>query len=155
MELLKAYNNIAKKYNLPEMNRGGFNPETRTISKSEEVWSSLEKCTPACGWLLFQSRQLSFVDGLPEPESDWGQLLASEAVDIEGRSLTLEQDGTGGWLLTAHKHSKEGDCLVDKPTLLAHNPESGKLKYKRYWYLQPEQGYVQVAACFTGFEQEK
>ncbi len=152
MDTLEAYNSIAETEKLPKMKRGGLDINTDSLQDPDEIWRRIGELNPTQGWLLFQSHQTVFHDGLPAPHDVWGMLLACEAIDAEGVSLALEQDGTGGWRLTRYRHEAEGDMLIDEPTFLAHDPKSGSLCYRRYWRQDTEQGYVQAVACFIGFE---
>lgn len=152
MDVLDAYNDIADAFKLPALSRGGCRSEKTCLTDPDAVWPGLAARSPVTGWLQFQSKQLPFVDGLPEPEPDWGLLLAAEAVTAAGDSIALCLDGAGGWTLTHYQHLPDGDLLYDEPTQLAYDPKTGALRYRRYWRHEPEQGYVQVHACFTGFE---
>jgi hypothetical protein len=154
VDLLKAYHAIAgdKAFELPVMRSGGLSENLETLAEPEQVTARLTGLAPTQGWLLFQSWQGPFHDGLPQFDPAWGLLLACEAVTAEGVSLALDQDGLGGWRLLCATHQETGDCLVDELQLLAHTPATGNLCYRRYWRRQPGQGYVQAAACFIGFE---
>lgn len=169
MDILSAYHAVKsavdsdckdKKTHLPEMRRGGFVSSSQPIAQPEDVWTTLTALAPRQGWLLFQSAQRAFVDGLPERDPAWGVLLAAEGyTERDGAtvSFALDQDGRGGWTLTTYTHEGEGDDLCDEIAQLSHNPSKtgpGKLTYRRYWRLDPEQGYLQAAACFIGFDQE-
>lgn len=156
MDILNAYQTLAARHGLPGMQTGGYEPASVAIATPGEAWRKLAALDPRQGWLLFQSKQLAFVDGLPERDPSWGILLAAEAyTEIDGArvSIALEQDGSGGWVLARCTHTGEGEYLQDELQQLAHNPSGpSKLKYRCYWRLDKQQGYVQAAACFLGFE---
>jgi len=152
MDVLNAYKSAARQLGLPEMHRGGCQLETQGLASAKDVWPALAAMSPRQGWLQFQSRQLAFHDGLPPVETEWGLLLAAEAATSDGHSLALSLDGAGGWTLTRYSHSQEGEMLYDEPTQLAHDPNTGRLRYRRWWRHDPAQGYVQIYACFIGFE---
>ncbi len=157
MDILDAYRIVARKHDLPPMQSGGYRPHDDPIATPDAAWNRLASINPRQGWLLFQSAQMAFLDGLPERNPAWGVLLAAEGyAEHEGApvSIALEQDGRGGWVLTTFTHLGEGDCLWDKPEQLAYNRGTegpGRLKYRRYWRYDEQQGYVQAAACFMGF----
>jgi len=152
MDTLAAYSQLVEQHELPTMRRGGYSTHTETLSEPDAVWAALAAQQPTQGWLQFQSRQRPFHDGLPQPEADWGQLLAAEAVTGEGHSLSLAGDGAGGFRLTRYTHSASGDWLCDELSQFAHDPRTGSLRYRRYWRLDDAQGYVQERACFIGFD---
>lgn len=169
MDILNAYHAVKtavdggladRKAHLPGMRYGGYSVSGETITRPDDVWARLTALDPRQGWLLFQSAQMPFLDGLPERNPAWGVLLAAEGyMEQDGAtvSLALDQDGHGGWTLTTYTHEGQGDDLYDELEQLTHNPSKtgpGKLRYRRYWCLDPDQGYVQAAACFIGFSQE-
>jgi hypothetical protein len=161
MDILDAYRRVAaenKDYDLPALRQGGYKANHEAIDTPQTVWEKLVQLTPRQGWLLFQSAQMPFLDGLPERNPIWGVLLAAEAYtqrSDEVLSIALEQNGLGGWNLTTYTHLGEGDCLCDELEQLAYNPGNDgprKLKYRRYWRHDERQGYAQAVACFIGFE---
>lgn len=152
MDVLDAYNEIAGDLKLPTLEQGGYTTELKSIADPNEVWSALAACAPAHGWLQCQSGQFAFTAGFPEQDTAWGLPLAAEAVCADGDSLALGLDGTGGWLLTRHHHLVAGELLHDEVAQLAYGSKAGVLRYRRYWRHDPEQGYVQVQACFIGFK---
>lgn len=169
MDILNAYHAVKaavdsdlkdKESHLPVMRHGAYAIGSETFTEPNAVWARLVALAPRQGWLLFQSRQMAFVDGLPERDPAWGVLLAAEGyTEQDGAtvSLALDQDGRGGWALTTYTHEGQGDDLYDEPEQLAHNPSKtgpGTLRYRRYWQLDPDQGYTQAAACFIGFSEE-
>jgi hypothetical protein len=157
MNVLSEYQILAERHQLPLMQPGGYVANSETLEDPDQVWNRLSELRPSQGWLLFQSHQVPFTNGLVEPKPEWGVLLAAEAYgETAGAStsIALEQDGRGGWVLTRYTHAQEGDHLYDEPDQLAHTrgrPGPSKLRYRRYWRLDPELGYVQAVACFTGF----
>lgn len=151
MDLLAQYRSLAEALKLPPMQPGAVSViESTPITDPDQVWPALQALNPTQGWLQFQSHQTAFHDGLPDPAADWGLLLAAEAVDAEGDSLTLNADGAGGWRLARLRHQPDGDGLCDEVRQLARSGE--QLVYRRYWQRDPEQGLVQQRACFIGFE---
>ena len=162
MDILNAYRAVADKHGLPQLTPGGYKAESRSLATPDEAWNQLTALVPHQGWLLFQSAQMPFMDGLPERQPDWGVPLAAEAyAERNGAaiSIALEQDGRGSWTLTTYTHEGEGDALCDETAHLAHNHPGAtgpnKLNYRRYWRYDQRQGYVQAVACLIGFKQEK
>lgn len=155
---LSAYEALRERMNdklrLPAMHAGGHRLVTMPFDAPDRLWNALLEQAPTQGWLQFQSLQCAFPDGLPKPEANWGLLLAAEAVNSQGDSLIVGRDGHGAWLLSRCIHGPEQPGLWDEVHHLAHNPDTGTLRYRRYWRLDPEQGYVQTRACFIGFESE-
>jgi hypothetical protein len=155
MEILEAYRQIAARHELPTMEHGSYESVApRSFADPQLLWAALVAAEPKQGWLQFQSKQLPFREGLPQPQDHWGYLLAMEAVDARGRCILVNPDGAGGWRLSFHEHRNHGDLLWDQVVQLAHDPATGRLRYRRYWKYDTEQGYVQVLACFTGFQGE-
>ena len=158
MDILNAYRAMADKHRLPKLTPGGYKAESRSLTTPDEAWNQLLALVPRQGWLLFQSAQMPFMDGLPERQPDWGVPLAAEAYttrDDATISIALEQDGRGGWILTTYTHEGQGESFYDETKHLAHNQSltgPGKLNYRRYWCYDQHQGYVQAVACFIGFE---
>lgn len=154
--LSDAYARVAKRHGgLPEMALGKLAvspPETLTPASA---WDALKALNPVAGWLQFQSCVVCFEQGrMPEPESDWGVLLAAEAADGQGRSYLLRQDGSGALLLiAATPGSIDGteEFLTDEVRQLATGKAPGRLRYRRYWRRDPEIGLVPAFAAFLGF----
>jgi hypothetical protein len=138
---------------LPSMQAAGIEQHRQHHAQPAAIWSALCTHAPRQGWLQFQSHQLSFHDGLPSPPPEWGALLQAEAVTTDGLSLSVHRHPQEGWVLTASRHLETGEQLCDIVRHLAH-ADSGALKYRRYWQLDPKLGAVQTASCFIGFEQK-
>lgn len=163
MDILNAYREVAEKHSLPKMMPGGYSVDTDQHTSSSSLWAALTELAPNQGWLLFQSWQMPFEQGLPEREPGWGTLLSAEACTEHSDrtlSITIEQDGCGGWVLTTYTHDTELDGLYDEVKHLVYEPAwrqsadtaPRKLCYRRYWQHDAHQGYLQSAACFIGFE---
>ena len=151
MDALEAYDSIAQEERLAPMRRGGCEADSEIHGDPDALLAALRALEPRQGWWQFQSYQGAFTEGLPALEEDWGVLLAAEAVSASGESVAVSLDGSGGWRLTRFRHGAEGGMVWDEPELLAHDPRAGKLRYRRYWRLDPERGYRQEFACFMGF----
>lgn len=154
MNILNAYKLVATNQSLPQMTGATLHRQTTTHANAQSLWEALAACGPTQGWLQFQSRQFAFFDGLPESLPEWGVLLAAEAFTTDGDSVNVSLGPSGTWLLLRSHHAAGTELLCDEITLLAHGPETGALHYRRYWMNDPTQGFVQVAACFLGFEKE-
>ena len=152
MEMLERYRRIAGVHGLPVMQRGSCNLDARSYKDPDSLWVALRGLNPADGWLEFQSRQLAFRSGLPEPEASWGCLLSAEACTGGGDSLAVNSDGAGGWRLARYQHDADGDGLWDEVVQLAHDLKVGSLRYRRYWSRDSAQGYLQDCACLIGLE---
>ena len=152
MEILKAYSTLQQAQKLPKMQLGGVKVECRSFNDPQALWKELQSHQPSQGWLMFQSTQMPFQGGLPERQPDWGWLLACEAVNADGDSLAILQDGQGGWRLIEYIADADMPGLWDEVRQFAHAPDKGKLCYRRYWADEQEQGFVQKHACFIGFE---
>ena len=153
-ELLEAYQVVARSLELPSMEIGGSEIQRQDFTDAESVWSAIQAAGAKEGWLQFQSQQIPFQGGLPEPEAAWGLLLSAEAVTVEGDSLALNPNGAGGWRLARFHHREVGELLHDVVVQLAHDRALGKLRYRRYWRRDATQGCVQSHACFIGFDKE-
>ena len=158
--LADAYARVrsAGNFELPAMAPARLAVEPRTIDDAAGGWAALAALGPLAGWLQFQSHICCFAAGtLPEPQSDWGVLLAAEACDTAGRSYQVRQDGDGGLLLvTATPGTADGPgtrhCLTDEVRHLATARAPGPLRYRRYWARDPDMGLVPVFAAFEGFD---
>ena len=155
MQLINAWQQIQEKAQLPPMNIGAARLQKQEIIDDlEAVWAAFEQCNPAQGWLQFQSHQMHFMDSLPEPKTEWGLLLNAEAVDGQGQSLVLRQNGKGGWILSAYRHDEHGDGLWDEVSHRLHGI-NGQLRYRRYWKKEANRGVVQHLACLIAIESMK
>jgi len=154
-EVLEAYQALAiqkGKDRMPSMQPGGVWVDSLTVEQQDVVWQELTKRQPMQGWLLFQSQQMAFHQGLPKLRDEWGFLLGCEAVAESGDSIAILQDGQGGWCILDYRHHAEAEGLWDEVRQYAHDPATGRLCYRRYWEDAPGQGFVQQHACFIGFE---
>ncbi|RMF47226.1 MAG: hypothetical protein D6751_03285, partial [Deltaproteobacteria bacterium] len=127
---------------LPEMRAGSYIATTQDFESDDALWAALADAVPVEGWLLFQSHRLAFRNGLPERNREWGWLLEGEVVDARGDSFRVEYHGQ--WRLARLIHQEGGDGLYDTPAHLAHDPRLGRLRYRRYWVRDDEQGLVQA-----------
>ncbi len=151
MNLLQAYDLLAREHGLNEMTAGGLAIETRSFNDPDALWHALEALKPQLGWLQFQSWQGLLHDGLPEMKDDWGLLLQAEAVCADSSSLHIGPDGRGGWLLTHYRPQEQGDLIWDEVEHIAHDG-AAKLIYRRYWKLDDEQGLLQTHAILQRIE---
>jgi len=166
-----------RKNKLPEMHLAKVEMTRESIPasspKDENLgpWKRIEKFQPVEGWLGFQSRNYAFTrgEGLPEPDPEEdGELLSAECVNGDGHSLHLRQDGRGAWIATTYIPGS-GDaylCDIVLPVVAAppqgdaaanesRSKTLGRLRYRRYWHIDPEHGTRPVAACFIGFGKEE
>lgn len=166
--LLELYNKVADGENrLPKMEDQTFTLKTTPIepplASAEEAYRALEDFSPTQGWVGFQSADRSFTAGeLPPMDNETGQLLAAEAVNAKGESLHIRYDGAGGWIGARYVAEVGGDRLADMVTHIANDKANdkvndkklGKLRYRRFWRIDPEHGTEPCAACFIGFGKE-
>lgn len=153
-ELLNGYQALRQSSvaaGMPEMTPAGLQRDARTYADPESLWEALLGCEPKQGWLQFQSRQMPFRDGLPTREENWGALLAAEAVCNATVSLSVRRDAQECWILTRIQHHDLGSLLCDEIIHLAHHPNLGALRYRRYWRTDERCETRQIAACFIGF----
>jgi hypothetical protein len=153
-DLVDAYGRIADSHALPAMSPARLKVSRQSLDNPEAAWAALQSLAPLEGWLQFQSIVQCFADGaLPEPEPDWGWLLAAEAVDGEGRSHLIRQDGHRGLILVTCDPRPEGTetLLADEVEPLATAKAPGRLRYRRYWRRDPEMGLAPALAAFIGF----
>lgn len=161
-QLHAAYRQLAPKHGLPPMQLAKLTVEpAQRPDDPAQLWQAIEDCAPDAGWLCFQSAVLRFEQGqLPQPTPELGYLLSAECCSADAtRSHSLRQRGDGGWLLTPFRHGVGEDLLCDQLSLVRHDAGSGsnagqlpgRLRYRRYWRLDPQLGPCQAAACFIGF----
>lgn len=155
MELINTYRSLQSKVQLPPMNSGAPRLEKqKVIDDPAAIWEAFTLFKPTQGWLQFQSHQTHFIDGPPEPQTHWGLLLNAEAVDEQGQSLVLRQNGKGGWILSVYRHDEHGDGLWDEVCHRLHGAD-GQLRYRRYWKKEANRGAVQRLACLIAIEAPK
>jgi hypothetical protein len=154
-ELAEAYGRIAGRHALPRVSPAHLRVSRQSLDNPQAAWTALQAVAPLEGWLQFQSIVQCFSGrALPKPEPDWGLLLAAEAVDGEGRSHLIRQDGSGGMVLvTCDPNADEGGetWLADEVEQLAAGKAPGRLRYRRYWRRDPEMGLAPALAAFIGF----
>ena len=116
------------------MHKGGLSETVDTADTPNAAWSKLSAAEPIQGWLQFQSRQALFDDRLPEPEDDWGAILAAECVLDDQTSISLHRGPQGRWHLITSRDNDQVPGLIDDTRHLA--AEKGKaLHYRRHWTL--------------------
>jgi hypothetical protein len=123
-----------------------------SFSDADKVLQELENFKPEQGWLCFQNKVKFFRKGDKIP-TDSTILLYGEVVNADGISLHIREDGQGGWILTYFTETDGNNYLVENQSFLGESklaPE--QLYYRVYWQHDDKQGYRQVAARFTGFE---
>ncbi len=162
--LLELYHKVAGGENrLPKMENQTFTlkatPIEPPLASAEEAYSALEDFSPTQGWVGFQSVDRSFTAGdLPPMDIETGKLLAAEAVNAKGESLHIRYDGAGGWIGARYVAVVGGDRLADIMVHFANGKTNdkklGKLRYRRFWRIDPEHGTEPYAACFIGFGEE-
>ncbi len=160
-ELCAAYAEVAQKHGLPPMVPAALQVEIHDLADPEAAWEALAERKPVEGWLLFQSHVAAFLaEVLPEPDPDWGYLLAAEVLDAQGRSIHIRQSGTGGLRLTIATPVEEAAdaedvFLTDRVRHLATNKAPGPLCHRRYWRVDSAMGVVPVFAAFQGFARQE
>ena len=155
MSVLDAYRRLADMQDkpLPAMEAGGVELSSETLRDAEQVLVRWNACAPVQGWLLFQSHQALFDNGMPTPAPAWGNLLAAEGVDADDISWSLAQTGDGRWILT-RLAPVVGEQPMDEVRLLANGVPDTYLRYQRYWQYRPESGRLeQAVARFRGIVQ--
>ncbi len=116
------------------MYKGGLSETVDTADTPDAAWSKLGAAKPMQGWLQFQSHQALFEDGLPEPEDEWGAILAAECVLDDQTSISLHRGPRGRWHLITSRDDEQLPGLIDDTRHLA--AEKGKaLHYRRHWTL--------------------
>ncbi len=158
--LLELYSTVAKGENrLPEMEDQTFTLKAillePPLASVEEAYKALEDFSPTQGWVGFQSANRCFTAGdLPPMDNETGKLLAAEAVNAKGESLHIRYDGAGRWFVTHYIAEAGDDCLAETVAHIANDKKLGKLRYRRFWRIDPEHGAEPYAACFIGFGEE-
>lgn len=155
MTVQDAYRRLAEMPDepLPAMETGGVELTSENLRQPEQVLHRWNACAPVQGWLLFQSHQTLFDNGMPAPAPAWGILLAAEGVDADDVSWSLAQTGDGGWILT-RLAPVTGEQPMDEVRLLARGTTDSYLHYQRYWEYQAEHGrFEQAVARFRGIKQ--
>lgn len=158
-QLMKAYALIAKKHGLTSMEQAGCSVSRKEFSDPIEAWRELQKFSPQQGWIQFQSQVTAFQNAqLPEPDDDWGCVLAAETVDAQGRAMHLRQSPAGGWHLYLMTPRDAADAatgevyLVDEVKHLASKKAfGGRLRHRRYWRMDADSGATPAFAVFQGF----
>ncbi len=141
----------AKSWRLNTVATAGLEVTHEDFGTAEAAWAALVESAPRAGWIQWQSHQMHFTDGLPDYAPHWGALLAAEAVVTETESLRLDHLD-GQWRLTRYRHLPDGDgCLCDETHHLLHGA-AHKLRYRRYWTIDAEQGAVQTCAVLAGID---
>lgn len=157
-ELEQCYNTLATRYKLPSLAPATLTMESTTVTRLEELLLAIETFAPLQGWICYQSKVHSFWHGEPWRLADVGLPLSGEFIDDNGNALHLRQNGSGGWLLTRYLHNgtttENSNYLSDDITQLGNSHAPGPLCYRRFWRIDPEQGVIPFAACFTGFEEK-
>lgn len=116
------------------MQTGGLRETVDTADSPDGAWSRLSAAQPIEGWLQFQSHQTLFEDGLPEPQEDWGVILAAECVLDDQASLSLHRGPQDRWHLITSRDDAQVPGLTDDTRHVA--ADRGKaLRYRRHWTL--------------------
>lgn len=163
---------LVKRYKLlgaeiPRFNICTLKIDAKTCISPGAVRQELKVFAPIQGWLCFQSKLIRFLQGESLP--DEGVILYGEVKGKDGRSLSIQQNGEGGWIMTYYDEQSDGDShLAENVRLISEthpsDPENTRydLNYRVYWgdgdYDQEEddgQGWRQIAAAFDGFEKIK
>lgn len=158
-----TWSGLAQEQRLPRLQTARLRRESRPIQDPETAWESFLSYQPREGWVQFQSQVIAFNAATPRAQhTDWGLLLAAEAVTSDGRSLLVRQDGSGGLLLViANPGACDGakEFLADQVSQLATGhvaqlqgvASPARLHYRRYWDHDELLGFVPVFAAFLGF----
>jgi len=158
-ELCAAYNKVARKHGLTQMAYAALQVETYDFDGPEAAWDALQKLEPTEGWLQFQSQVMTLPEALPEPDPNWGYLLAAEVIDDQGRSIHLRQSATGGMRLVLASPAEAADSkeafLTDQVQYLATDKAPGAVCHRRYWRVDSALGVVPIFAAFQGFARDK
>lgn len=145
-------NKAAQRWGLASMATCGLETTHEDFDNAETAWRALAQTAPQAGWIQWQSHQKHFHDGLPEPNPDWGALIAAETVVSDTESLRLDYLD-GRWRLTCYRHDPNGDAyLCDETRHLLHGARDRYLHYRRYWKLDEHQGALQTGAVFIGID---
>lgn len=148
---------------VPQFDTCTLKMDAKVYATPEAVRQELKAFGPVEGWLCFQSKITRFLQG--EPLIYHGVVLYGEVKGKDGRSLHIQQDGKGGWILTNYEQENGDAHLAEDVRLIAEahpgDPKHARydLRYRIYWggadYEQEEddgQGWRQIAAAFSGFE---
>lgn len=158
-----AWTGLAQVQRLPRLQTARLRREARHAGDPETAWKTFTSYQPREGWVQFQSQVIAFNGATPPAHhTDWGFLLAAEAVTTDGRSLLVRQDGNGGLLLViATPGAGEGAeaLLADQISQLATGRVAqlqgvvspARLHYRRYWDHDELLGFAPVFAAFLGF----
>lgn len=185
-ELLTRYRALPGTLELPAMGIARLAIGTHTLREPDAVVEALAQLPPVAGWACLQSRVIHWeagTSGTAQPGSTataadasdrargigerlrsaqtdgGGLLLSAEAIDDNGHSLHVRQDGRGGWRVIRFTPDAGDTYLTDQIALLRHRNDPGKrrnpgkLHYQRYWAVEPDSahGVRQLAARFIGF----
>jgi len=152
-ELCRAYNQVSRGHGLPAMACAALQIESLAGLSPDAAWAQFRILAPTEGWLQFQSKVVTFLEGhLTAPAEDWGSLLAAEAIDQNHRAMQLRTLSPGLLRLTIATPATTGEVLLtDEVRHLATDKALGPLCYRRYWCLDQELGAVPVFAAFQGF----
>ncbi len=144
----------AKSWQLNTVGTAGLEVSHDDFGTAEDAWAALVERPLRAGWIQWQSHQMHFTDGLPDYELGWSALLAAEAVVTDTDSLRLDYLD-GQWRLTHYRHLPDGDgCLCDETHYLLHGADR-KLRYRRYWTIDAEQGAVPACAVLAGIAKKE
>lgn len=164
--LRDSYNRLPEPHGLGRMELGRVTIDTKPIhcdplqpaESAAIIDQAIRDFAPTAGWLCYQSQVIRLgLDETQDERDDRGLLLSGELVNGNPASLHIRQNGSGGWLLTYFTPDTGDRYLTDTLSLLAfeRDPERRsnptRLRYRRYWALDPVHGVRQVAACFIGF----
>lgn len=158
-DLLDLYNRVMEGHgHLPQMDPGTCDlaiPDPQRLTSAAEALDHLKAFDKATGWIGFQSANRHFTGQVPAMDETTGILLNAEAAGTDGNaSLHIRYDGAGGWIATEYRQAPGGSYLSDNVTHIAHDPKLRKLRYRRYWCIDAEQGAMVHAARFVGFGDE-
>ncbi len=147
-------NDELKDWGLQPLETADLQTNHQDFNDPESAWKAIAEKAPRNGWVLWQSHQTHFENGLPNPKPEWGVLLAAEAVLSDTESLRLDYIDDH-WRLTTHCHQPDGaQYLCDRTHQLLHRENDKHLCYRRYWHIDPIQGAVQLHAVFAGIEEK-
>lgn len=159
-DLSNAYGRVARAHGLPKMVPARCRIETRHFEDAASALAAWQSFQSREGWLQFQSHVTIFERSEPpQPSDDWGVLLAAESVDADGRSMSLRHTGGDGWVSVlctplddTATPSVDDLVIADLCSILGTGKTPGKLRYRRYWSLDPDTGAAPAFAAFLGFD---
>lgn len=152
-DLLKLYQSLPEAHGLPALDSKTWTltSTTERLHSAPAVMSALKALKPTTGWLNFQSATvlLRLGSALPAMDEKTGILLNAEVVNAAGQSLHVRYASADAWVVTTFTPTAGNEYLADEVKLVLSGAPGGFLYYRRYWQIDPAQGIIPCAACFT------